>query len=137
MALEQEGPSSTGVPLLLDQPFIFTEVWTYLDASSKKALRLGCKPLRLAVDDQVKQVAWLAPLDQDTAHLPAEPSFFEAAGERWPNVKQVALACVADVQTLLSPSNHGGHAAFPRLMALTVTLVGAWLLRTGAAYPNA
>ena len=124
---------STGLPLL-DQPFIFICVWSYLDASDKKALRQGSKRLRLAVDEQVQQAAWLAIIwlalfdDHQPAEPPAKPSFFKAAGQRWPNIKRIALSRAADVQTLLSPSNNGGHAAFPRLQAMTVGLVGAWLL---------
>jgi hypothetical protein len=129
MALEQKATSSTSVPLL-DQPFIFTEVWAYLNASSKKALRLVCKPLRLAVDEHVKQVAWLASLDEDIIPMadpqvqPANVRFFEAAGQRWTNVKRIALSCVVDLQALRRRSNDGGDSPFPRLQAMTIRLVG-------------
>ena len=124
MGLEQDGLSSSTGPHLLDQPFILTNVWSFLDAADKKALRQGCTALRLAVDEQVASLALL-----DNKHIlqPAESSVFEAAGQRWPNTKRIALTCAADVQTLLSPGNYGGHAPFPRLQALTVKLVGAWL----------
>ena len=125
---------STGLPLL-DQPFIFICVWSYLDASDKKALRQGSKRLRLAVDEQVQQAAWLAIIwlalfdDHQPAEPPAKPSFFKAAGQRWPNIKRVALTCVADVQTLLCSAQASmGAMPFPRLQAMTVGLVGAWLL---------
>ena len=127
-SLLPEDPSSTGFPLL-DQPFIFTNVWNRIDGPEKKALRQVCKPLRLAVDEQVTSLALIddKPFRQPAKpSTPTEPSFFRAAGQRWPNMKRVALTCVADVQTLLSPSEYGGHAPFPRLQALTVKLVGAW-----------
>ncbi len=117
------GPSSTG-SLLLDQPFIFAIVWGYLKASDKQALRQGCKALRLAVDEQVASLALLD--DDHLRHLRqrVDPSFFKAAGQRWPNMKRIALTRVADVHTL---SSLGDHAPFPRLQAITVNLVGAWL----------
>ncbi len=122
-----EGPGSTDIPLL-DQP-IFTNVWDYLNASDKKVLRQGCKPLRHAVDEHVASLALLGDAPRDR---PAGPRFFEAAGHRWPQTKRLALTRVTDVQTLLSPSKYGGlpRAAFPRLQALTVRLVRAWLLCT-------
>ncbi len=105
MALDQEGPSSTGLPLL-DQPFIFTNVLCHLDSSDKRAMRLVCVPLRLAVDEQVASLALLDDIDDAPSRQPADPSFFKAGGQRGSNVTRIALSSVVDVKTLLSRSKY-------------------------------